>query len=120
MRKTEDFQTEFKYISFVQDTENYRHFRTSVWMCRNIRSGDSLGVVRWYGPWRQYCFYPSGETIFNKGCLIDIQTFIEQLSKRGKRPTKEEKRIEAEVDAVTAGEDSDYFKQVGIGEWGDK
>mgnify|MGYP001600439388 CR=1 FL=1 len=41
--------------------------------------GDILGTIRWYGAWRQYAFYPSQGTLFNVGCLEDIQAFIREL-----------------------------------------
>ena len=63
----------YKYIYFKEvKTER----KTGTWMCKNNRSDDDLGIVKWYGPWRQYCFFPNEFTIFNKGCLDDIQDFI--------------------------------------------
>ena len=53
--------------------------KTSTWLCKNNKSDDALGLVKWYGPWRQYCFYPESQTIFNKGCMLDIVSFIDQL-----------------------------------------
>jgi hypothetical protein len=49
-----------------------------------------LGHIKWYGPWRQYCFWPSPQTIFNPACLQDIREFIgdlmaERKCVRGKR-----------------------------------
>jgi len=82
-----ELQKQFKYIYFEQDTENYRHYKTSVWVCRNKRSNDKLGLVKWYAPWRQYCFCPEPYTVFNTGCMSDIQNFIKQLSGRAHRPT---------------------------------
>lgn len=42
-----------------------------------------LGQVKWYGPWRKYCFFPNGATIFDKNCLTEIINFIEeQMSTR--------------------------------------
>lgn len=58
--------------------------KTSVWECRNNRSDDILGHVRWYAPWRQYCFYPNTETVFNKGCMNDICRFIDRLMRERK------------------------------------
>jgi len=47
----------------------------------NIRSGTPLGAVGWYSPWRQYCFFPIYDTVFNATCLADIQDFIGQAKK---------------------------------------
>ena len=35
-----------------------------------------LGEIRFYSNWRQYCFYPYQDTVFNRTCLKDIQDFI--------------------------------------------
>lgn len=43
------------------------------------KGSNSLGIIKWYGPWRQYAFFPEGETIFNVGCLNDIITHIREL-----------------------------------------
>ena len=46
-----------------------------------IRSKDDieLGQIKWYGAWRQYCFWPNGETIWNGRCLQNIQGFLDKL-----------------------------------------
>lgn len=43
------------------------------------RSGEELGAIVWYGPWRQFCFFPAVGTIFNTGCMTDIQAKIAEL-----------------------------------------
>ena len=45
----------------------------------NIYNRSFLGSIEWYGPWRQYCFSPRSGTVFNKGCLEDINAYIKQL-----------------------------------------
>lgn len=67
---------EYKYIEFVEIGKNLKTF---IWDCRNKRSGYSLGVVKWYGPWRQYCFWPNGFSIFNNGCLSDVMDFVNHV-----------------------------------------
>jgi len=39
-------------------------------------SGARLAILKWYGPWRQYCFFPMEGTIWNRGCLNDINATI--------------------------------------------
>jgi hypothetical protein len=46
--------------------------------------GDKLGEIRWYGPWRKYCFFPFVGIIFDSGCLKDIQTKIDNETKAHK------------------------------------
>jgi hypothetical protein len=43
---------------------------------RNVRSSDLLGIVEWYGPWRQYCFSAEEGCVFSAGCLKDIEAFL--------------------------------------------
>ncbi len=38
-----------------------------------------LGYIEWYGAWRQYCFYPKGDTIFNMDCMQYIIDYIKEL-----------------------------------------
>ena len=47
---------------------------------RNSRTAVFLGEIKWYGPWRQYCFEPRQNTIFNKTCLQDIVDVLQTLN----------------------------------------
>ena len=73
-------KTQYKFIYFIKVEDKPK---TSVWDC--ISDSDWLGQVKWYAPWRQYCFYPVPETIFNVGCFKDINDFIGQLEEERKR-----------------------------------
>lgn len=64
-----------KYIEFFPGASKPR---TKTWGIVSKSSGDLLGVVEWYGPWRQYCFFPEEGMVFSKGCLEDINAFIEE------------------------------------------
>ena len=49
------------------------------------KSGDyTLGQVKWYAPWRQYVFFPREDTIYSRGCMNDINLFIEELMEKRK------------------------------------
>ena len=52
--------------------------KTKRWDIYSKSSGWRLGTIKWFSHWRQYCFFPERQTIWNKGCLADIQKFIEQ------------------------------------------
>ena len=52
--------------------------KTCVWNVVSKNNGIILGTIKWYGPWRQYCFYPCYETIYNKDCLNVIIEFIKE------------------------------------------
>ena len=71
-------KTEFKYIRFdlLRSTN-----KTSIWSCKNIRFNYELGIIKWYGPWREYCFFPITNTIFSDECLLAIVEFLESLEK---------------------------------------
>ena len=47
--------------------------------------GERLGTIRWYGPWRQYCFFPEPDTVWSAGCLADVQTAIARIAQRRRR-----------------------------------
>lgn len=68
----------------------YRHFRiveiptgpgrkTSDYNIVNRSSGECIGLLQWYGPWRQYCLFPLGATVWSSGCLRDVCSFLERL-----------------------------------------
>jgi hypothetical protein len=69
-------KTKYKYIWFMllNDTG-----KTTRWSIHNNRSNAYLGEIKWYGGWRQYCFFTTMDAIFNDGCLLDILDFIKQL-----------------------------------------
>jgi hypothetical protein len=56
-----------------------RKTKTMVYRCLNKNSGEELGVIKWYPPWRQYCFLTSCLVVLSKGCMEDINDFITQL-----------------------------------------
>jgi hypothetical protein len=70
-------QTQYKYLTFVKtDTPNRK---TSIWECKNSKSNTTLGIVKWYPSWRQYCYFPIIEAVYSSGCLDDISNFMNQL-----------------------------------------
>ena len=70
---------EYKYISFFEIKYN-THRKTKAFNVRNKLSLDILGIVKWYAPWRKYCFFCNNHgLVFDAGCLADIQDFINGL-----------------------------------------
>lgn len=47
----------------------------------NIASGETIGVVLWYCPWRHHVLEPAVDTVWSSGCLEDVAGFIASLSK---------------------------------------
>ena len=52
--------------------------KTKVWIIRNKGSDAELGRVQWHGPWRRYCYFPTGPAVYSTGCLSDIKDFIDR------------------------------------------
>ena len=67
---------ESKYLEFDKVGSTGK---TEVWNILSKTSGFILGQIKWYGAWRQYCFYPSPNSIFNIGCMDDIKKMINEL-----------------------------------------
>jgi len=38
-----------------------------------------IGTIKWYGPWRQYCFYPVSDTVWSAGCLEGVFEFLNEV-----------------------------------------
>lgn len=65
-----------KYIHFVKIEDKPK---TAVFSCRNTSGDYEIGVVKWNPGWRQYCFFPSSDTVFSTGCMEDICKFISTI-----------------------------------------
>ena len=75
--KKGEFKTEYKYIHFIKIEDKPK---TSVWSCRNNKSNEELGIIKWYASWRQYCYFPANNTLYSMGCMMDIIDFINELN----------------------------------------
>mgnify|MGYP001613370893 CR=1 FL=1 len=64
------------WIRFDELTPNPSTKRWSVM----TKDGTQIGMVKWYGPWRKYCFFPMAETVYEQVCLRDIARFCEEES----------------------------------------
>lgn len=74
-------RTRYKFIYFTKITQKTK---TSVWKCRNNKNHWPLGEVKWYPAWRQYCYFPTDEGVYSRGCLENINDFIDQLEEERK------------------------------------
>jgi hypothetical protein len=79
-------KTEYKHISFEKKKVPASR-KTEEWTCRN-KSGEYLGCVAWYSPWRQYCWHQETHipVVMARSCLNDISDFIRQLMEAWKKP----------------------------------
>lgn len=72
---------EYKYFTIVpQALEKKR--KTRDYLLVNNNSSAVLGCIKWYGAWRQYCFFPQGNTVWSMSCLEDIKSFIKTELKK--------------------------------------
>ena len=70
--------TKYKYIYFEELKSG---LKTKQFRVRNKTSDSLLGWIKWYGAWRQYCFFVHfSDLVFSAGCLVDIQDFIKELT----------------------------------------
>jgi hypothetical protein len=68
-------ETKFEYIRMVEVAQKPDR-KTQVWAVLSNRSNSILGHIKWHGAWRQYCFFPSNNCLFNTGCMNNIVSFI--------------------------------------------
>ncbi|MDR1176915.1 MAG: hypothetical protein LBK83_15755 [Treponema sp.] len=70
-------KTSYEYISFE---ELEAKPKTKQFVVKNKTSDFILGYVKWYAPWRRYCFFiDKPGLVFDAECLADIQDFLKNL-----------------------------------------
>lgn len=76
---------QFKWIRFeeIDHSGTTRKFN-----CFNSEYGSHLGVVKWYGSFRKYSFFPEENIVFESQCLKDIASFLESLMLERKLKTQ--------------------------------
>jgi len=62
---------EFKQVPYEGKTKRFEIISKS----QNV----DLGIIKWNPHWRQYCFYPSSDTLWSRDCLKNIQDFLNNL-----------------------------------------
>lgn len=65
-----------KYLTF-EDLAPGKGMKTKVILVKSARSGIRLGVISWFGQWRQYTFQPYDGTIWNPDCLKVVSDHCE-------------------------------------------
>lgn len=76
-----------EWISFKINDRHAKR-KTDSWEVWSLESATHLGTVRWWSPWRRYCFYPRAGTVWEQDCLRSIATFIENATaeqRKGRR-----------------------------------
>jgi hypothetical protein len=69
-----------KYLKF-QEVVELNKKRTRNYRVLSARDNSQLGIMLWYGAWRQYVFIPTDEctTIWSAGCLGDVVEFLKSI-----------------------------------------
>ena len=77
-----------KYFQFTKNTEYvgnyffiikipYADRKTPIYYIFEHNT-NCIGEIKWYAPWRKFCFYPDKDTVWDSKCLTDL---LEQLDK---------------------------------------
>lgn len=66
-----------EYLNFEED-DDYP-YKTKLIVVISKRTCETLGQIKWDSHWRQYTFWPMGDTIWNKQCMLDIINYINKL-----------------------------------------
>ena len=70
-----------KWVEFVEINVEGKKTKT---FKVTTKDGYRIAEIKWYSPWRQYCFFPEGNALFNIDCMRDISEFITQLMEERK------------------------------------
>lgn len=74
----------YRFITIKQDDRPLFGGKP-VYQILNNRSGDQLGALSYYPPWRQYVFSSSLSSVFNNSCLRDVLDFMEREIPNGSK-----------------------------------
>lgn len=77
----------FRYIR-ITELLGRLELKTKIFSITNIHYGEEIGVIKWYGAWHQYCFFPSPNTVYSAGCLDDVAVFMSDLMQERKKLEK--------------------------------
>ena len=68
----------YKWITIAQHSQEGFN-RRPVYRITNNKSGEQLGIISWFIPWKQYVFSSREDCVFNESCLKDVLDFLEKL-----------------------------------------
>ena len=67
------------YLVFVRQAQVGRGRKTLIVRVVSAQHGDTLGVIKWFGRWRQYAFFPEPGSVWNPDCLTEVNAQIRAL-----------------------------------------
>jgi hypothetical protein len=79
-------ENDTKYLEFIMVATTGK---TEIWHVISKSQGQVLAVIKWYGAWRQYCFFPASNALFNSTCLDDIKSFLDRLNAKHRAKNNE-------------------------------
>lgn len=68
-----------KYFNVVRESIK-KGRKKAVYRIVDKNTDGELGVIKWYGAWRKYCFFPSSDTVWDNNCLISINYLLMKLN----------------------------------------
>ncbi len=74
------------YLAFVEASPNKKTLVWDVLSTYEVQPGETgvwLGEIKWFGRFKKYCFFPAKTSVFDAGCLADIQKFLVDHKKIG-------------------------------------
>lgn len=66
--------------------------KTDTWEIWSLDEASHIGQIRWYAPWRKYCFFPASQSVWEQDCLRFVAEFVEAETvkhRKGKRAFSE-------------------------------
>lgn len=73
-----------KYIRFDLNKRPLGN-KTDSYSVVNIENRGEIGIIRWYGAFRKYSFFPNSNTVYESVCLQDIADFLNKLMEDRKK-----------------------------------
>lgn len=68
-----------EYFSIIKEKLDGR--KTPILHICSKLSNDEIGIIKWYGAWRKFCFFPNPDTIWDEKCLTKLNNFLIQYNK---------------------------------------
>jgi len=62
------------YLSFKEVGQSPSG-KTRIWGVY-AEGDDQLGEVKWYAPWREYCYFQNSEIVMSSNCLTEVAVFL--------------------------------------------
>jgi len=75
-----EFASEYMFVELIEQKP-----RTDVYALYSKHGMNRLGTVKWYAPWRQYCFFPEELTVWSKSCLDEVNRFVQDLMREWRK-----------------------------------